>query len=178
MKKMILVGRSECGKTTLRQALKGDTIQYEKTQYVNHFDVIIDTPGEYAETNTLARALALYSYEADVVALLINATEPYSLYPPNVAPVANRPVIGIVTQIDHPCANTEQAIEWLKLTGADPIFPVSSYTGEGIWQLLEYLKEPGDVLPWENQEEAERERNVKSTKYEIQEFGQKDFEFI
>ena len=30
MKKMILVGRSECGKTTLRQALKGDTIQYEK----------------------------------------------------------------------------------------------------------------------------------------------------
>ena len=86
MKKMILVGRSECGKTTLRQALKGDTIQYEKTQYVNHFDVIIDTPGEYAETNTLARALALYSYEADVVALLINATEPYSLYPPNGAP--------------------------------------------------------------------------------------------
>ena len=92
--------------------------------------------------------------------------------------MANRPVIGIVTQIDHPCANTEQAIEWLKLTGADPIFPVSSYTGEGIWQLLEYLKEPGDVLPWENQEEAEQERNVKSTKYEIQEFGQKDFEFI
>ena len=45
MKKMILVGRSECGKTTLRQALKGDTIQYEKTQYVNHFDVIIaNTP--------------------------------------------------------------------------------------------------------------------------------------
>ena len=69
MKKMIMMGRSECGKTTLRQALKGSTIQYEKTQYVNHFDVIIDTPGEYAETNSLARALALYSYEADVVAL-------------------------------------------------------------------------------------------------------------
>ncbi|MEG0379821.1 MAG: EutP/PduV family microcompartment system protein, partial [Eubacterium sp.] len=62
MKKMILVGRSECGKTTLRQALKGNTIQYEKTQYINHFDIIIDTPGEYAETNKLARALALYSY--------------------------------------------------------------------------------------------------------------------
>ena len=31
------MGRSECGKTTLRQALKGDTIQYHKTQYVkNH----------------------------------------------------------------------------------------------------------------------------------------------
>ena len=46
MKKIVLVGRSECGKTTLTQALKGETIHYHKTQYVNHFDVIIDTPGE------------------------------------------------------------------------------------------------------------------------------------
>ena len=76
MKKMILVGRSECGKTTLRQALKGKEIRYEKTQYINHYDVVIDTPGEYAENNSLARALALYSYESDIVALLISATEP------------------------------------------------------------------------------------------------------
>ena len=87
MKKMMLVGRSECGQTSLRQALKGDTIHYHKTQYINHFDVIIDTPGEYAENGTLGRALALYSYEADVVALLINATEPYSLFPPCVTAV-------------------------------------------------------------------------------------------
>ena len=151
MKKMILVGRSECGKTTLRQALKGDTIQYEKTQYVNHFDVIIDTPGEYAETNTLARALALYSYEADVVALLINATEPYSLYPPNVAPVANRPVIGIVTQIDVKGARTDLAENWLRLAGCKTIFRVSSITGEGIPNILNHLREPGDILPWEEE---------------------------
>ena len=59
MKKVMLVGRSECGKTTLRQALKGGVIQYHKTQYINHYDVVIDTPGEYAETHTLGRALAL-----------------------------------------------------------------------------------------------------------------------
>ena len=44
MKKIILIGRSECGKTTLTQALKGEKIHYHKTQYVNRFDVIIDTP--------------------------------------------------------------------------------------------------------------------------------------
>lgn len=43
MKKIVLMGRSECGKTTLTQALKGEEIQYHKTQYVNNFDVIIDT---------------------------------------------------------------------------------------------------------------------------------------
>ena len=50
MKKIILIGRSECGKTTLTQALKGEKIHYHKTQYVNRFDVIIDTPGEYIQT--------------------------------------------------------------------------------------------------------------------------------
>lgn len=149
MKKIILMGRSECGKTTLTQALRGKNISYHKTQYVNHFDVIIDTPGEYAENKMLAGALALYSYEADVVGLLINATEAYSLFPPNVTPCVNREVIGIVTQIDHPEANPKQAEEWLRLAGCENIFHVSSYTGEGVWEILDYLKEADDVMPWE-----------------------------
>lgn len=165
MKKIILMGRSECGKTTLTQALKGETISYHKTQYINHYDVVIDTPGEYAENHTLAKALALYSYEADVVGLLLSATEPYSLYPPCVAASCTRPVIGIVTQIDHEGANADQAERWLALAGCNPIFRVSSYSGEGIWQILNYLKEPGDVLPWESQEEADRPRVVLSDKY-------------
>lgn len=178
MKKIILCGRSECGKTTLRQALKGGKIQYEKTQYVNHYDVVIDTPGEYAETSSLAHALALYSYESDVVGLVLSATEPYSLYPPNIAPQANRPVIGIVTKSDHPCADVDQAVNWLKLTGADPIFITSSFKGEGIWAILSYLKDEGDVLPWENQEDAEQERDVISTKFEVSDFGNKDYVWI
>lgn len=170
MKKMILMGRSECGKTTLKQALKGKKLQYEKTQYVNYFDIIIDTPGEYAENASLARALALYAYESDVVAFLINATEPYSLYPPACDGVSTRPIIGIVTQIDRPNANVEQATEWLRLAGANPIFPVSSYTGEGLWDLLNYLKEPGDEFPF-TKEELETNRTVFSTKYDAPEIG-------
>lgn len=69
MKKIILIGRSECGKTTLTQALKGEKIHYHKTQYVNRFDVIIDTPGEYIQTKNLGNAIAMYTFEADVVGL-------------------------------------------------------------------------------------------------------------
>ena len=76
MKKMILVGRSECGKTTLKQALKGGTLEYHKTQYIYHTDVVIDTPGEYAQTRGLGRALALYSFETQVIALLLSSIEP------------------------------------------------------------------------------------------------------
>lgn len=109
MKKIILIGRSECGKTTLTQALKGDHIHYHKTQYVNHYDVIIDTPGEYIQTKNLGGAIAMYSFEADVVGLLLSATEPFSLYPPCVTAVANRECIGIVTQIDHEGADPDRA---------------------------------------------------------------------
>ena len=87
------MGRSECGKTTLTQAMRGEVVHYQKTQYVNVHDVVIDTPGEYAENKSLAAALALYSYEADVVGLLVSAIEPYSLYPPNVTTMCNRETI-------------------------------------------------------------------------------------
>lgn len=149
MKKIVLVGRSEAGKTTLTQALKGKKIQYHKTQYVNNFDVIIDTPGEYLQTSGLGHALALYTYEADVVGLLLSATEPYSLYPPCITPVANREVIGIVTKIDVKHGDKERARRWLELAGCKKIFYVNSKSSEGIPELLEFLKEEGDILPWE-----------------------------
>ncbi len=152
MRKIILIGRSESGKTTLRQALKGEPIHYHKTQYVYHYDAIIDTPGEYIETKGLGAALQTYTFEADVVGLLLNASEPFSLYPPAITPMCNRDVVGIVTDIHRPHADPDQAERWLRLTGCQTIFRVDSKTGEGIPALLEYLKEDGDVLPWEGSE--------------------------
>lgn len=133
----------------MTQALKGEKIHYHKTQYINHFDVVIDTPGEYAQTHHLGYALALYSYEADVVGLLLAANEPYSLFPPNITCMVNRDVIGIVTKIDAPDARPERAARWLRLSGCRRIFYVNSRTNEGVGEILEYLREDGDVMPWE-----------------------------
>ena len=149
MKKIVLIGRSEAGKTTLTQALKGQKIHYHKTQYVNHFDVIVDTPGEYAQTKHLGNALALYTYEADIVGLLVSAIEPYCLFPPCCAAMANREVVGIVTKIHHPMANIRRAEGWLELAGCRKIFHVDSATHEGVPELFDYLREEGDVMPWE-----------------------------
>ena len=57
MKKLILMGRVAAGKTTLTQALKGEQLHYCKTQYINYYDTIIDTPGEYTEVHALGRRL-------------------------------------------------------------------------------------------------------------------------
>ena len=142
MKKIILMGRSECGKTTLTQALKGDVISYHKTQYINHYDVVIDTPGEYAQTHHLGYALALYAYEADVVGLLVAATEPHTLFPPNITCMVNRDVIGIITKINDPKANVPLAELWLRNAGCRDIFSVDSVTGEGVEAILAYLNQP------------------------------------
>ena len=140
MRKIMFIGRSEAGKTTLTQAMKGNTITYHKTQYVNHYDVIIDTPGEYLQSKNLISALAVFTAEADVIGLLMDATEPFSLYSPNLTPVCNREVVGVVTKIDHWAAQPAQAAAWLY---------TSAYTGEGIADILSYLKEERDTLPWE-----------------------------
>lgn len=141
MNKVIFIGRSGCGKTTLTQALRGENIHYAKTQSIERDAFTIDTPGEYVETRNFGGALALYSYESDIVGLLLSAVEPYSLYSPNITPMANRPVIGIVTGIDRENADPERAERWLSLAGCKKIFKVSAVTGEGIDELRAYLSE-------------------------------------
>ena len=138
MKKTLLVGRHGAGKTTLKQVLQGDDIHYVKTQYMDYGDWLLDSPGEYAEVHGLGAALAIYAYEADIVALLIAADDDYSLFPPNITCMVNREVIGIVTKIDK--CSSERAENWLRLSGCEQIFTVNSHTGEGVDKLKAYLR--------------------------------------
>lgn len=138
MKKTLLVGRHGVGKTTLKQALRGEELRYFKTQYIDYGDWLIDSPGEYAEVHGLGAALAIYSYEADTVALLISADDDYSLFPPNITCMVNREVIGIITKIDK--APPDRAERWLRLSGCERIFYVNSHTGDGVDELKAYLK--------------------------------------
>ena len=63
MKKIFLMGRSEAGKTSLTQALKGEELHYVKTQYTTTEDDTIDSPGEYAESKRFSVGLACFSFE-------------------------------------------------------------------------------------------------------------------
>lgn len=141
MKRIIFMGKSGAGKTTLTQKIKNCPVEYHKTQYINFHDMVIDTPGEYAENANLAAALALYSYEADVVGLLISARDTYSLFPPNITCLVNREVIGIVTHIDENGAQPKKAEKWLKLSGCKRIFCVDAKSGNGVEKLISYLSE-------------------------------------
>jgi len=138
-KRLILIGRSEAGKTTLTQALMHRPIEYEKTQAISMDSMLIDTPGEYIQTKNLGTALAIYSYEADIIGLLLSATEPYSLFSPNITCMTPKEVVGIITKIDHKNANVHAAEKWLRLAGCKKIFKVNSHANQGIDEIIEYM---------------------------------------
>ncbi len=138
-RKIMFMGRSGAGKTTLTQALYGEDIEYHKTQYVNYSQYIIDPPGEYIEDKQFGFALALYSYEVDVIGFILAANEPFSLYSPASTATATREVIGIVTQINAEGADPALAKEWLEIAGCEKVFFVDSVTREGLDKLIDYL---------------------------------------
>ncbi len=133
------MGKSGGGKTTLIEALRGEELAYKKTQYIDYSDTFVDTPGEYTEGNDLGGALAVYSYEADVVGLVVSADDEFCIFPPACAPVANRPVVGIVTKCDAEHARAELARGWLEMCGCERVFMTSAKLDRGIDELLEYL---------------------------------------
>ncbi len=141
MKKLFLMGRSEAGKTSLTQALKGEELHYKKTQYTNTEDDTIDSPGEYAESKRFSVGLACFSFEADVVAIVQAADEPYNLFSPSLRSFILRPIIGIITKVDSPYANVPMVQQWLINAGCERIFMVNNVTREGIDELLQYLEE-------------------------------------
>lgn len=142
MKKVMVIGRVGCGKTTLCQRLFRQELHYKKTQSIELLGGrAIDTPGEYMESRAFYRALVVSSVEADIILLLQDCNDPECRFAPGLRTMFPRPVIGLITKIDQ-CRDTEnlkRAQLYLELAGVDVILPVSSQTGAGIEELCALL---------------------------------------
>jgi len=143
LKKILLIGKSMCGKTTLTQRIHGLDIEYEKTQMLTYSNDILDTPGEYIENRMLYKALIVSSYDCDVVGMVQACDEERNIFPPNFATAFSKPVIGIVTKADLG-GNPEKAKEILEMAGAEKVFIVSAYENKGVEKLVKYLEEDSE----------------------------------
>ncbi len=139
----MLIGQSECGKTTLLQCLHHLPISYHKTQMMDFCFYAIDTPGEYLENPRLYSALINASYDADIIAFVQSANNPNSIFAPQFATAFNKPVIGVITKTDTLTEDQNNDIrfvqEQLTNAGVSTLFTTSSYNGTGIDQLRQYL---------------------------------------
>lgn len=140
MKKIILIGHTASGKTTLCQRLNGLKQEYHKTQAIDVVNCTIDTPGEYLEHRALLRGLVVTAVESDLVLFVQDATSELFYFSPGQSANFPVPVAGIVTKTDIATrSQCDQAEELLQLAGADPIFRISSIRGDGMEALLKFL---------------------------------------
>lgn len=141
MKRLLLIGRTFSGKTTLCQFLNHEAIRYHKTQTIQIVDKrMIDTPGEYLEQRHFRGALSVTSTQADVIGLIQDATEKGTMFPPAFSSMFTLPVIGIVTKAEMAdAASIEMARSYLRMAGVSKVFVTSSYRGEGFEPLKVFL---------------------------------------
>ena len=141
MKRMLLIGKIGSGKTTLINTLLFDKKESEKTQALDFFDMFIDTPGEYLEIRSMYKALIVTAAEADAIGIVQACGDADVRVPPMFASTFAKEVVGIVTKTD--LAGTPEDIgvvrEILTGAGVSRIFEVSSFSGDGLADLAEFI---------------------------------------
>ena len=147
MKKIIFIGQTGCGKTTLCQYLHDMEIKYKKTQQIDFFKDSIDTPGEFLENRFLYNALISTSVEAEYIGFIQNAENQFSYFPPFFASTFNKFAIGIISKIDKVSNEKQimQAERFLTLAGVKKIFKISTVTGEGLEEFSEWLNDENKI---------------------------------
>lgn len=132
MGKILLIGGIGAGKTSLKQMLMNEIVSYRKTQMLDFSQLFIDCPGEYLEIPRFYHVLIDASHQVSEIWALQDATKQRTFYPPKFAKVFNKPIIGIITKIDLPKANLEQATSYLTYAGiSEPFYPTSIINGKG-----------------------------------------------
>lgn len=125
MKKVMLIGETRAGKSSLIRALSGIDFRSHRAMAVEYVSDFINTPGEFLENSWFYHALITSSADCDIVLMVQDATRNTSLFPPLFAPIFNRPVIGVISKMDLPNAIPERAERFLRNAGARTIVPLS-----------------------------------------------------
>lgn len=140
--KILLIGGIGAGKTTLKQKLLNQSLIYLKTQALDYSSVFIDCPGEYLEIPRHYHVLIDASSGAVEVWALHDATRRTCPFPPNFAKSFRRPVIGIISKVDHQDARPDIAESNLRKAGiTGPIYHISAKDGNGIPELARHMSD-------------------------------------
>ncbi|PHV70283.1 ethanolamine utilization protein EutP [Sporanaerobium hydrogeniformans] len=142
MGRVIFMGRTGCGKTTLCQKLDELELLYKKTQSVEIYNHAIDTPGEYLENRHYYSALIMTAVDAELIALIGDPTAEENFIPPAFACSFAKEMIGIITKINlvKEEAQIKRIEESLKMAGVSQIFKVDTVDDVGIQDLFNYIK--------------------------------------
>ena len=139
-KRVMVVGPTNCGKTSLAKALNDFEGPIRKTQDIIYGKNTIDVPGSYIENAWMYKHVIAAAQDASHVLMLVDQSKLADVYSPGFAKVFRCPVIGVVSKTDLMPENEEFCVRQLRLIGiTEPFFRISTKTGAGISALKEHL---------------------------------------
>ncbi|MHB8073979.1 EutP/PduV family microcompartment system protein [Desulfosporosinus fructosivorans] len=139
-KRIMVVGPTQSGKSTLTNVLNDSTRLLKKTQDVIYGKNTIDTPGSYLENASMYKYLIATAQAASQVLILVDQSRLVEVYPPGFAKTFTCPVIGVITKTDLAPENVNLCIQQLKRIGiTEPYFWISLKDNTGVEALKQYL---------------------------------------
>ncbi|MGH4120553.1 EutP/PduV family microcompartment system protein [Clostridium sp.] len=139
-KRVMVIGPTHCGKTTLVNMLNDYHGPLRKTQDMIYGKNTIDVPGSYIENPWMYKHLIAAAQDASLVLILVDQSKYNNIYSPGFAKVFRCPVVGVITKIDLMPENQELCLKQLKHIGvSEPYYNISVSSGVGIADLKHYL---------------------------------------
>jgi len=139
-KRVMVIGPSHCGKTSLVNMLNDYDGPLRKTQDMIYGVNTIDVPGSYIENPWMYKHLIAAAQDASHVLILVDQSRCSNMYSPGFAKAFRCPVIGVITKIDLMPENEELCLRQLTNIGvSEPYYKISVPSGVGIFALKEYL---------------------------------------
>lgn len=140
MKKVMFVGETGAGKSSLISVLSGQPFKSSRALAVEYHGRFINTPGEFLENRWFYRALITASSDCSFLVFVQDATRPSCLFPPLFASAFNRTTIGVISKIDEDNAHLVRAERFLTTAGVRNIVQTSARFGTGLEDLTSLLE--------------------------------------
>lgn len=139
-KRVMVIGATKCGKTTLVNMLNDYEGPLRKTQDIIYGKNTIDVPGSYIECPWMYKHLIATAQDASHVLILVDQSRCANVYSPGFAKAFRCPVIGVITKSDLMAENEDFCFRQLTQIGvSEPYYKISAPTGVGMVALKEYL---------------------------------------
>lgn len=141
MQRMMLIGPSQCGKTSLTQCLRGEALEYQKTQAIVWSAETIDTPANARKTDVCtvhcwqvpARRMSLRWYS---IAMRSGHRSPRLYRTDEQTCVWRGDQIRFSGR-----AKIAQVTGWLEQAGAQRVFVTSAVNHSGLDELFAFLNQ-------------------------------------
>ncbi len=143
-KRIMVIGSSRCGKTTLVNALNDYDGPLKRTPDLIYGKNTIDVPSAYLENSWMYKHIIAAAQDASHVLILVDQSNCNEIYSHGFAKSFRCPVIGVITKCDLIPENEEKCLRQLKNIGvSEPYFNISFPMATGIDALKKYLFEKG-----------------------------------